>query len=380
MMTTMAAMAGRRAELAELVAAMRGARAGQGSLALVSGEAGIGKTRLMIELADRASAEGVAVAWGVCRPESSAFAPWAAVLRRLLGEPLPPVVAAVDPMAPTAEQGVGADRRRLFEAVTEIFRRASGPMLVVLDDLHWADADSLTLLAHLAAELIRMPVLVVGCYRGDELAIDQLPSALRPERQLVLAGLDPHDLSGALRTITQESLPAEVVDELHRRTSGNPFFSAELVRLLRGQGWGDPARLPQAVPESVRVVLERRLARLPSGAERLLAEASVLGDEFDDRTVARIAEVDPETWAAAADAAVRAQLLVVRPPGRHAVAHALVGEVLRAGLGRDDRRRLHERAADALLAAGNVGGSCRRACRRYRCRPGGGCTSHGRCR
>ncbi len=100
MMTTMAAMAGRRAELAELVAAMRGARAGQGSLALVSGEAGIGKTRLMIELADRASAEGVAVAWGVCRPESSAFAPWAAVLRRLLGEPLPPVVAAVDPMAP----------------------------------------------------------------------------------------------------------------------------------------------------------------------------------------------------------------------------------------------------------------------------------------
>jgi hypothetical protein len=355
MMTTMADMAGRRAELTELVGAMAAARAGHGSLALVTGEAGIGKTRLMIELEERAAADGSAVAWGVCRPESSAFAPWAAVLRSLLGEPLPPAVAAVDPLVRTEEPGVDTDRRRLFEAVIDALRRAAQPALIVLDDLHWVDADSLSLLAHLAAELIRMPVLVVGCYRADELAIDRLPPAVRSERQIDLAGLDPHDLSGALRAITQESLPAEVGGELHRRTSGNPFFSAELVRLLRGQGWPDSARLPQAVPESVRVVLERRLARLPSGAERLLAAGSVLGDEFDGRTVAAIAGVDPASWAAAAEAAVGAQLLVARPTGRHAVAHALIGEVLRAGLGRQDRRRLHERAAGALLATGTTG-------------------------
>jgi predicted ATPase len=233
------------------------------STALVCSDAGIGKTRLAAEVAERLAAEGVTVAWAACRQDGGAppYWPWAQLLSRLgRRDALETDDAGAPDLACFA----------LFEAVAAALGEAA-PVLLVLDDLHWADLPSLRLLDALGAHVGAAPVLVLGTYRDTEPGAAAL-TGIAADRRLVLRGLAAADLGGALAEATGETVAPETVAALHRRTGGNPFFAAEVVRLRRAEG---PAAAA-AVPVSVRAVLDRRIDRLPPGAETVLRAAAVL--------------------------------------------------------------------------------------------------------
>ena len=245
---------GRRAELRELLdAAAAAIKGGRGLTALIGGDAGIGKTRLAAEVAERLRAEGIAVAWAACPRDRGAppFWPWAQLLERL-GRP--EALAAPDQTAPDHA------RFLVVEAVTAALE-AVAPVLLVLDDLHWADDGSLYLLSALGAH-IAAPVLVLGTYRDTE---PGGVAAIAAERRLILSGLSVDELGPAVAELTGEILATGLLGPLHRRTGGNPYFAAEVVRLLRAEGGLAQGRLQSVggVPAGVRSVLERRLERLP---------------------------------------------------------------------------------------------------------------------
>jgi hypothetical protein len=345
-------LAGRVAELRELRgAAVRAAADRQGWVGLVGGEPGIGKTWLAAACRARLAEDGFGCAWVGC-PEDEAAPPfwvWGQLLDQLgVAGVLRPVTGAADPELA---------RFLLFEAVTAGVREAaaSRPLLLVVDDLHWADPGSRRLLAAIRGALVTLPVVALGTYRDTEPGASALCAEVGPERHLVLGGLAPGELAAAVRMATGSAVPDALLEGLHARTAGNPYFAAELVRLLRTEGRLDvSAQLPgELLPPTVRAVLERRLARLPAPAAELLRVAALLGDELDPLLLAEMAQ-QPSAAVASALAAGQAARVV----SRDRFTHPLVREVLDAQLGLADRSRWHARAG-ALLArryqAGTVG-------------------------
>lgn len=405
---------GREPELKELAAAAVPVVGGRGSLVLIDGEAGIGKTRLVSELAGRLEGDGFAVAWSTCREGGAPpFWPWVQLLRRLpkadAGIPSgqqvggdshsfgqgalgasdyghPGSSGAPGPLArllaPEAEAAAGTDaqvdRFLLFDAVAEELRAAGQPLLLVLEDLHWADEASLRLLAFLAGELHTVPALVVGTYRTGEVDGPAV-TAMRPDRRIPLAGMAVAELNEAVEGLTGEPLDERLLEPVHARTGGNPFFAVELVRLLRSEGRRTEPIPSTTLPASVRMVLERRLARLPSGTHVLLRAAAVLGQELTLPALASItapraapglarpvtppgsgqttagdpeAEMTVERVADLLEPAIEAGLVqpVEERPGHLVFVHDLVRETLEAQLEVGERRDLHERAGAVLLA------------------------------
>ena len=379
-------LVGRERQLAILEAALAEVGAGGGRVVLLAGEPGIGKTRLAEEVTRRAADGGVAVAWGRCSEEQGAppFWPWVQLLRGLLAgmapqrlqavlgssgselsQLLPELtkVVAAPPAAPVLD--VEAVRFRLCQAVTGLVGRlaAGRPLLLVVDDLHWADAASLRLLSTLAGALRDRRLLVVGTYRdadadeGGALA-DTLAALARQARvdRMVLGGLGPAEVA---RMMTAE-LGAEPDDRLvrlvHHRTDGNPFFVVELLRLLGSEGrlGRSPAEIEAAValevPAGVRDVLRRRLARLPAQTNAVLLVAAVVGREFDLDTVVAVTGLDDDRALEAAEAALLSGLVVedAETVGRFRFAHALVWEIVYNDVSRARRARLHARVAQAL--------------------------------
>ncbi|WP_161632116.1 ATP-binding protein [Nakamurella lactea] len=345
---------GRDPELAELLAAADEAARGHGSVALIGGEAGIGKTRLTVELADRLTRNGFAIARGGCRPaDGPAFGPWATILSTLTGGAKDLPLIAEQPAAARAAGTVpaAADRSGLFAAASRRLRQAgTRPWLVVLDDLHWADRDTIALLGYLAVDVVALPVLLIGTYRDDELDDAELTFSVHPDRRLVLRGLDRPALDRAILGLTGVQLPPQQLATLHQRTSGNPFFAGEIVRLLRAEGSLRAAGLPMALPTSVRLVLDRRLARLSSSVVEILSAVAILGNEADEAVAAAVAGKDAASWDEAVRQAIDAGLIRRRAPHTVAFVHALIAEALRAAPGDRSRRDRHERAALALAA------------------------------
>ena len=318
-------LVGREKELRELLgAAAAGLSTGHGWTSLVGGDAGIGKTRLAVEVADRMRADGVAVAWAACRQDGGAppFWPWVQLLSRLGRAD---VLAVPDRVEPDLA------RFLLFESVGDALR-AAAPVLLVLDDLHWADGPSLQLLDALAGHLAAAPVLVLGTYRDTESDAAARIAGIAAERRLTLRGLSPAELGPALTDATGETITPEVVGALHGRTGGNPFFAAEIVRLLRAEGGWDAAD-GQAVPSGVRAVLDRRLDRLPDAVEAVLRAAAALDagttTGVDTVLLAAVAGEVPAELAGLLGPAVQARLLLVGE-GRHRFPHGLVAETLTA--------------------------------------------------
>ncbi|HEY3952158.1 MAG TPA: AAA family ATPase [Streptosporangiaceae bacterium] len=345
-------LAGRVAELRELHgSAVRAAAERRGWVGLVGGEPGIGKTRLAAACAARLAEDGFGCAWVSC-PEGDGAPPfwvWGQLLGQLgVSDVLRPGAKAADP---------GLARFLLFEAVAAGVREAAAnrPLLLVVDDLHWADPGSRRLLAAIGGALATVPVVALCTYRDTEPAADGLCAEVSPERHLVLGGLAPGELAAAVCMATGSAVPDALLEGLHARTAGNPYFAAEAVRLLRAEGRLDAsAQLPdRLLPPTVRAVLERRLARLPAPATGLLRVAALLGDELDPPLLAQVAG-EPLAVAASALAAARAARVV----SDDRFAHPLVREVLDAQLGLADRSRWHTRAG-ALLArryrAGTIG-------------------------
>ena len=379
-------LVGRDDQLAALDEILAGARGGRGRVVLVAGEPGIGKTRLAEEAARRGAAAGMRVAWGRCHEGDGAPAlwPWAQVLRQLaaelapgqlaamlgpsaawIGQLMPELAGPAQPARPLPMADLAAARFQLNQAAAGLLRRLadSRPLLVVVDDLHWADVPSLSLLAFLAAELKDARLAVLGTYRDVELLAglllaDTLGALAREPvvERIPLGGLDRDDV-GRLITRTIGGRPPEpLVEAVADRCGGNPFFITELLRLLQSErrlaGPDAAAAARREVPVGVRDVLRRRLARLPEQTGTLLMVAAVAGRGFDLDLVEAVTGLDDEPAVDAAEAAVLAGLVLEddRAAGRYRFAHALVRETIYEDISRARRARLHARVVDALVA------------------------------
>lgn len=340
---------GRDTELAELTARLDAAAAGSGGLVLLSGPAGIGKTRTAEELAGRAPA----VIRGRCvdDPGAPPLWPWRQVLRSR-----PEVRAAVADTLSDVDllrkrsADPEAARFRFVATATETLLAAAEPagLLVLLEDLHWADETSLRLLRHLAGELQGSRLLVIGTYRAPAAGIDwawqrSLPQLLRwPTTSTIpLRPLSEDDVG---RYVGGAAGSAEV-RELHRRSGGNPLY-------LRALTW-DPATGGAATPGSeLRSLVRATLASLPPATLDLLDASAVLGEEVEVGLLAAATGRPVPEVAAGVDVAVAAGVLTAVPdiPGRRRFLHAVVRDAVYADLAPSTREELHRRSAEALEA------------------------------
>jgi tetratricopeptide (TPR) repeat protein len=335
---------------------------------LLSGEPGIGKTRLAESAADHARSAGLAVRWASCWEGPAApFWPWTQLLRaHLEGQDLDDVpenvrTLAGDVTARPAPETLEADaegaRFALFDAITTFFRRASSeqPLLLFVDDLHWADVGSLRLLELFAREVRDVPILVIGTYRDVEVdhtsdvgaAIDRLTNV---GSVLSLEGLRAPEVAELLHASTGALAATELARVVHDRTAGNPLFVRELGRLLAAQGKVERAISTLPVPEGVRGVIRRRLARLSQPTHELLGVASVLGAEFRVDLLASVAGRSVEEAQSLLDESRDARLVVDvhGAVGRLAFSHALVRDVLYDAIPVARRGALHQRAGEVI--------------------------------
>ena len=368
---TRAAFVGRSEELAELRRALDALPAGRGSLFLLTGEPGIGKTRLAEELAAAAVQSGVGVHWGRCLDDDGrpAYWPWAQVVKSCVraGEaaeiaaslapdalPLAELVPDLRPHLRDVAASTGASdpetaRFRLFQALTAAMRRvaAGRPMLVILDDLHWADLPSLRMLEFLVYELPDVPILIVGTLREIEvrrapdvaLVVDRLE---RHGRRLALAGLATEEVLRFVEAAAAQSVPEALAQRLRRETEGNPFFLDEIVREFRRAGtWSASSPLPMS--QGVRSAIRRRLAPLPAATRGVLAAAAVAGREFDLPLVEAATRTPRTVLLEQLTPAVDAEIVspIADQPGRYRFAHALVRETIYEEVRPSDAVSLH---------------------------------------
>ncbi|RSN52343.1 SARP family transcriptional regulator [Amycolatopsis sp. WAC 04182] len=325
-------LVGRDAELAELEEAVTRSR-----LVLVSGDAGVGKTALAEAFSARLAARGWTTAWG-SGPDDEGAPPayaWTRILATLADAGYGP--------APTAEPGTEdplAARWRWHRAVAAHLSGAA-PLLLVLDDLHWAGEETLALLASVLAE----PVSIIATYRGTDppaRLTDFLARAARHEpARIYLGGLPETEVAGLVRATTGEVIDPDTAAVLHRRTGGNAFFVRELARLLAAEG----AAALDAVPPGVRDVVRHRVDALPDDVGGVVRRAAVIGTDVDLDVLEALVG---KTALDAAEIAVRRGFLTERAPSRFRFAHALVRDTLYHDLSRSRRAREHGEIAEAL--------------------------------
>jgi DNA-binding SARP family transcriptional activator len=348
--------AGRDAELAQALAAGDEAAAGRGRVVLVTGEAGAGKTALAGQVSQRLVGQGWMVTAGRCPEHEGAPAgwPWAEALRRLAAA-VPPAdpqpLAALLTDTPAADADVAAARFRLHQAVSRYLENVSraAPLLVVLDDLHRADSETLAILTGLAVGLTAARVLLLATYRpheaGEPLSACLAALATREPVRIGLRGLD----EDAARELIQATCTRPVGDATMRaiagRTGGNPLFIKETARLLDSEG---ELAATTEVPAGVREVLHRRIARLPATAQAILGQASVIGTETDVGVLGDIADAGEHALLDAVEAGLITGLITEPTVGRIRFDHALIRDTLYHDLSRLRRARIHARAAEVI--------------------------------
>jgi TolB-like protein/tetratricopeptide (TPR) repeat protein len=371
---TGAALVGRRDEVARLERLLERAVSGRGSAALLVGEAGIGKTRVAEEATRRARSRGMIVAAGRSHAGEGLPAgwPWIEILREFGRDPrTAPLVEAArrrepplalllpeEGSASAAESEVAGPKEGrflLFDAVWRLLRASAEvrPLVLLLEDLHWADTASLQLFEFLAGRVASAPLVLVGTHRRDETCAEGRLATLQLElsrgignQRLELGGLSREE-SGALLAQIVDGMNEQLVDAVHARSEGNPLFLEEFAWQLRVS---PPDDAEIAIPHTVREVIERRLEGLGPPLREALSVASVLGRSFRADALGRTAGLSDEEIDRLLDEAARAHVverLVERTPGYH-FTHALIREVLYVALPVAKRTRLHARAAEVL--------------------------------
>ncbi len=364
---------GRTQELALLRDLLARAASGQAGVAVIGGEAGVGKTRLADQLAATASEQGVRVLRGGCVQlggEGLPFAPVTQALRGLAGDLdpaeleavagqaradlarlLPDLAWSVEAAAATAM--AGASQGRLFELLLGVVERlaATAPLLLVMEDLHWADRSTRDLVAFLAAYLRSGRVLLVLTFRSDELhRLHPLRGLLgelarnRRVRRLELQRFTRAELTEQLAGLLGAEPPARLVEDVYARSEGNPFFTEELV--LAGDGAG-----PGALPPSLQQVLLTRVVRLGRSTQQLLRVAAAAGPGVAQPLLAATAGMGEAELLDGLREAVDQQLLLPEPGGDgYVFRHALVAEAVYGELLPGERARLHTALASAVEA------------------------------
>ncbi len=384
---------GREGAMRRLHRALDEALRSRGSLLLLVGEPGIGKTRTAEQLAAAARERAARVLVGRCYEGEGAPAywPWVQLLRSCLAAgdeaslaaDLGPGVADLAQLVPElradSEASAAAEpiegeqaRFRLFDSVARFLERraARQPLVLVLDDLHWADADSLLLLQFLASALRAAPILVVGTYRDIEVRrghpLGSLLGALAREphcERIRLHGLSGDEVRLLIEGVAGETTTAEVAGSVYDMTEGNPFFVREMAHLLSEEGrlgGDDSAQLSFTLPQSVRDAIGRRLAALSAPCNELLRVASVLGREFGSAVLEEVSGLSGGALLETLGEAVDAQLVNEAPGalGQYAFGHALTRHTLYEELSVPQRVGLHRRVGEALeRLAGDGGGA-----------------------
>ncbi len=381
----------REEEVDVLTRAWKEAAAGDRRVVLVSGEAGVGKTRLVAEAVRRFHSDGSVVLFGRCeeelgipyQPFAEALSDYVAAvpldeLRSQLGSLggelarlAPSLPERITSLAEPLQAEPETERYRLFEAVRELLTAVSdaAPVVLVLDDLQWAARPTLALLVHLVRRAERARLLVVATYRDTDLGRnDPLADVLADLRRssgtdrLALGGLDQAGAVAFVESLTGHALEDDmlaVTRAVWTETEGNPFFLGEVMRHLVETGvaaevdgrWHVIRPLEQlGIPEGVREVVGRRLSRLPEAANEVLAIAAVIGREFDVGLLADVVGGVTDVVLEAMEQAEAARLVVPRRgrPGCYAFAHALVRSTLYEELPSVGRLRLHRRVGLAL--------------------------------
>ncbi|WFF00689.1 helix-turn-helix transcriptional regulator [Micromonospora sp. WMMD964] len=369
--TASSVLVGRHRELAALRDALGRARAGEPTTVLVGGEAGVGKTRLLEEFGSGAGDGGVRVLVGQCLELGEAglpFAPFAAALRSVLRADGPEVFAGYEaefaPLLPelgrasaalTGPRAVplgDAPRGYLFDLVAELFQRLADacPLVLIIEDLHWADRSTRDLIGFLVRAARPGRLLLVCTYRTDELQrghplrpyLAELDRARGVER-VDLGRLDRDGTAAILADLLGAEPHTRAVDDVHDRTQGNPFFIEELAVA------GDPVGCA-ALPETLRDLLLARVERLPEPAQRVLRIAAAGGTRFAHDLLAEVAELPEIELEEALRTAVAAQLVVADRDGDYEFRHALVREAVHDELLPGEHARLHARFAAAIEA------------------------------
>src|SRR5262245_60814 len=381
------AFVGREGELRLLESELADASAGRGRLVAIAGDPGIGKTRVMEEFIARAALPTGRVVWGPCpeHPGAPPYWPWQQAIRAHAESNDPTTVASqlgaeaadIARLVPALRRHVsgredGAPavesdewRFRLFDAVTSFLRRVTDrlPLVIVLDDLHWADPASLQLLTFLARELRGMRLLLLATYRPLE--IESRPGLVeglgRASRRVQLRGLGREEMAQVVQRTTGVSPAPGLLDDIQRITEGNPFFLGELVRMLETEGGlesRDLASLPIKLPAELRATIRRRLAPLDGDERRLLELAAVVGREFDVGLLQVACELERARVLEQLGAAIGARLVDERLTalGQGRFAHELIRETLYEDLAPAHRSQLHRRIGRALeqLSAGSL--------------------------
>jgi class 3 adenylate cyclase len=383
---------GRVAERARLEELWRQARAGSLRLALIGGEAGVGKTRLSTHLALGAHGEGASVLYGRCDEDLGVpYQPWAQALRHFVAQApqsvlrahverhggdlarLTPELSERVPELPAPRQSdPETERYLLYAAVTGLLEQggAQQPVVLILDDLHWADGPTLSLLRHVVATGASLRVLVVGTYRDSDLSREHPLTALLADlhreqgvERLALTGLEAEDVLALMEAAAGYELDRtgrELAHAIARETAGNPFFAGELLRHLtesgaiahRGDGrWQVVGAVRDlGLPQSVREVVGRRVDRLGGDARTVLSAAAVIGRDFDLELLAAVVEPPEARLLDLLEEAVAASLLAESSEraARFTFTHALVEHTLYEDLSRARRARLHQQIAEAL--------------------------------
>jgi class 3 adenylate cyclase len=379
---------GRGPEYAQLARAWEAARNGQGRLAAVSGEPGVGKTRLCAELARECQAQGAIVLYGRCDEVATyPYQPFVEALRHyveygsqleLLAEEHVAELARLEPRIradfPDLRDPVAADsdtqRYNLFEAVAQWlgFLAREDPVLLVIDDVTWATGPTLDMLHHVAGRLAGTGLLCVVTYRAQEAGPDLRNLLARAYRNLPLdavplGGLSQDAVVEALQSMlgsdALDQRLAEVSAAVWRRSGGNPFFVGELFASMldRGsiekgeRGWTASGHDPElSIPPAVGDVVIQRLRGLRPATQTLLGAASVMGVAFDPVVARQVAGLDPAACAAALDEAESTGLIRSIDLTSYEFSHALVRDVIDGEHGTQRRGELHEAVARAIEA------------------------------
>jgi DNA-binding CsgD family transcriptional regulator/pterin-4a-carbinolamine dehydratase len=385
---------GRQQEMEELKSALAEARSGQGRLVMLVGEPGIGKTRTAQELAAQAQASGVQTLWGWCYEQQGTppFWPWVQLIRSYvhlkdpdqlrtemgrgtadIAEIVPEVKQKLPDLEPPPAQEPDQARFHLFDSISTFLKNASRtqPLLLVLDDLQWADKPSLLLLQFLARQLKDSNLLMVGCYRNVELSrqhpltgtLAQLSREPVFKRQL-LRGLTPEDTRSFIQLTAGIQPSQQLAAAIHTRTEGNPFFMNEMIRLLTEQAeltagsWttapiesGNVTAQRMRLPEGVKEVIGQRLNRLSEQCYQVLTVASIIGKQFDFQLLKKLHNsVTEEQLLEVIDEAIDAHLIEEVSAGGelYQFNHTLTQQTLSEELSTSRRIRLHARVGEAL--------------------------------